>query len=189
MDLGSFVFSTNGHHDFSFTCIGADFASTSNQLAVVYVTLTPPGNMRQQQWSAWLAQYGLANANGAPEAALASDGISTLWKYAGNMNPAQLDSRRVLAPHAALYNAGGGAQYLQFSYDRRSDYASRGLSFALQTSTDLASGPWTTAPATEIGPPIPTGDGVTETATLRLNAPIGNGTQKLFARMQLTLSP
>ncbi len=77
---------------------------------------------------------------------------------------------------------------MQFSYLRRVDYAARGLSYAIQTSGNLASGIWTNAAATEIGTPVPTGDGVTETATLRLNAPIPGGTQKLFARMELTLS-
>ncbi len=146
-----------------------------------------PNSISQEYWFDWLAQYGLLGAPADPAANSAKDGVANAWKYFTNASPNQHANASTLLPQMSEFNAGGGTYYLQFSYLRRIDYAARGFSVAVQTSPDLSPNSWTTQSASQIGNAVPTGDGVTETAVIRLNAPITPGMAKLFARVQLTL--
>ena len=146
-----------------------------------------PTSVTQEYFFDWQAQYGLIGTLGNPTADSSGDGIPNAWKYFTAANPLQHGDRITLLPQFNEVNS-GGSNYLQFTYLRRIDYASRGFSIAVQTSPDLSPGSWTTQTAAQVGNPVPTGDGVTETAVIRLSNPVPNGTDKLYARVQLTLA-
>ncbi len=146
-----------------------------------------PNSVTQEYFFDWQAQYGLIGTLGNPAADSSGDGIPNAWKYFTAANPSQHGDRTTLLPQFSQINT-GGSNYLQFTYLRRIDYASRGFSLAVQTSPDLSPGSWSTQPAAQVGTPVPTGDGVTETAVIRLNSAVPTGTAKLFARVQLTLA-
>ena len=157
-----------------------------------------PDSIAQQKWDDWLAQNGLYNAQAAvtgPIAALAgpddspaNDGIPNLSKYAANVNPLVVDSSRVSAPQMSIVDVGGGIRYLQYTFRELISSDSVGLSFQIETTPTLSPANWTAQPAS-IFSVVATGDGITQTATLRLNSPIPNGTDTLFARLRTTVAP
>ena len=146
-----------------------------------------PTSLTQEYFFDWQAQYGLIGTLGNATADSSGDGIPNAWKYFTGANPTQHGNPTALLPNFSEITT-GGANYLQFTYLRRIDYAARGFSIVVQTSPDLSPGSWTAQPAGQVGSAIPTGDGVTETAVIRLTSPVPAGSNKLFARVQLTLA-
>jgi hypothetical protein len=80
---------------------------------------------------------------------------------------------------AIVPKPGDGLNYLEASYPRR--IGALDLSYGVETSIDLAT--WASA-ATEAVSVGATGDGITETVTVRVLPALGSGGQK-FARVKV----
>ncbi|MES2922992.1 MAG: family 16 glycoside hydrolase [Verrucomicrobiota bacterium] len=144
-----------------------------------------PADTFGQQWSTWLTENGLTGLEVEPEADSDHDGISNRWEYAMASNPkisGQQKSGHSLVPKMEIIEQ-EDVRYLQFTYLRRIDSAARGLRFSVETSPTLGNGSWSVQPASEVAPPVPTGDGITEMCTIRANAPISQDTPRLFCRL------
>ena len=182
-------------------------ADSNGRISVVFLPVSGPGpmvsaieinalptNVGEEAWYDWLWQNGLYSAQAAiagpigvlakPDASPANDGIANLWKYTAGLNPNLVDSSRVSVPQMSLFDAGGGVKFVQFSF-RELIATPAGLSFVIETTPTLTPSNWTAQPATQVSA-VATGDGVTQTVTLRLNAPVS--TSQLFARMRSTLA-
>jgi hypothetical protein len=144
-----------------------------------------PADTFSQQWNTWLTANGLTGQDAVPKADTDNDGISNRWEYAMGSNP-KLASRTKdgfpLVPQMQVVEQ-EDEKFLQFTYLRRIDSASRGLRFILETSATLDADSWSAQSAAEVAPPVPTGDGITEMCTIRTNTPITPDTTRLFARL------
>jgi hypothetical protein len=157
-----------------------------------------PDSIAQEKWDDWLAQKGLFNAQASiggpiaaqagPDDSPANDGLPNLLKYAANVNPMVVDSSRVSAPQMSIFDAGGGTRYLQYTFRQLIASDAAGLSFQIETTPTLTPTNWMVQAASIVSV-VATGDGITQTATLRLNLPIPNGTTTLFARLRTTVAP
>ena len=112
--------------------------------------------------------------------------MNNLWEYASGGNPLAQDrstpggTSRV--PGMSLVTD-GDARYIEFTFLRRADVASRGLFFTIETSPSLTPNSWTRRSATQTGPPAALAEGELELVTLRMDEPIA-GDPRLFARMK-----
>jgi|GEM_PF-924235 len=124
------------------------------------------------------------------------DGIPNLVEQAINTNPAAPSSVKLL-PLPALIND-AGQNYLGFSYPRITTtanplpvpYAAEAYVYSFETSPNLTT--WTPAPAigagamVPVGSPVAAGDGVTETATVRLPVPVTAPSGRNYVRLRIT---
>ncbi len=138
------------------------------------------------QWETWLGETELPAGQQSYLADPDGDGMNNLWEYASGGNPLAQDrstpggTSRV--PGMSLVTD-GGARYIEFTFLRRADVASRGLFFTIETSPSLAPNSWTRRSATQTGPPAALAEGELELVTLRMDEPIA-GDPRLFARMK-----
>ena len=58
---------------------------------------------------------------------------------------------------------------VEVRFRRRLDYVAAGLTYEVESNTDLINGTWSTVGTTMVGNPAPTGDGVTEVVTLQVS--------------------
>lgn len=138
------------------------------------------------QWNDWLSEVALAGEQQSSFADPDRDGMNNLWEYASGGNP--LTGDRSLAEGASRVPrmsmvTHDGARYIEFTFLRRADAASRGLFFTIETSPTLGGLSWTRCPATPTGPPTALGDGELEQVTLRVDEPLSDA-PRLFARMR-----
>ncbi len=93
------------------------------------------------------------------------DGVPNLLEYALNLDPQAPDTNGLPSIGKAV-NPADGKLYLTFSYRRLINGG--GISYVVETSTDLVS--WTPAGnnAEEVAPPVSVGDGITELETVRI---------------------
>ncbi len=155
-----------------------------------------PSSTVQEQWYDWLSQNGLYTAQAAvsgpvtaladPSASPANDGVSNLWKYAGNLSPNTVDANRLCVPQMSIANGSAGATYIQFTFRQLINSAGAGLTYSLETTPSFSPSNWTTQPSTIVAI-TPTGDGVTQNVTLRMNAS-ATGAGNLFARLRVSLA-
>lgn len=112
------------------------------------------------------------------------DGFNNFAEFAFHMNLNQSNVADGPAMSKAI-NPADGKDYLTFTYRRRLDAAALNMTYTVQTSTDL--GIWTSNIA-DIEPisTTPTGDGVTETVTVRIKPPMDTPNMKKFVRVQVT---
>ncbi len=144
-----------------------------------------PADTFAQQWNSWLMDHTLTGDDALPAADPDHDGITNRWEYAMGSDPNVSARTRngvslVPAMETVLQE---DEQFLQFTYVRRIDSAAKGLRFSVETSSTLGAGTWTIGAASEVAPPVPTGDGVTEVCTIRSNTPVPSGTERLFTRL------
>ncbi len=143
-----------------------------------------PNSVAQENLLDWAAQNSVLPAL---TTSVGSDGVSNLWKYLTNANPNAAGNSAALLPQKSVFQS-GGQSYIRFTYLRRIDYATRGITIDLQTSTNLTGGAWTSQAYSTIST-TPTGDGVTETAVIQATTPIstiqGSATG-LFTRVQMS---
>ena len=113
-----------------------------------------------------------------------NDGFNNFAEFAFHMNLGQNDAASGPGMSQAV-NPADGKTYLTYSYRRRLDAAALNMTYTVQTSTDL--GTWTSN-ISDIEPiiAIPTGDGVTETVTVRIKPPLNTPNMKKFVRVQVT---
>ncbi len=125
-----------------------------------------------------------------------ADGLPNLLEQALNSNPTSNPSAGPLPTPSTVTS--GGQTYLGFSYPRiRTSelpvpfpYAAEAYNYLIETSPDLLS--WTIDPGTgptaliPVGTPLANPDGVTETVTLRLPAPVTTPPGRQFMRLRIT---
>jgi len=134
----------------------------------------------------------MRSANADPD----GDGVSSLVEEALASNPLA-NSPAVVLPTPALVKT-AGQNYLGLSYPRIISsaapvpvpYAAEAFNYVLETSPDLMT--WTADPGTGInalvpvGIPVPNADGVSETATVRLPAPVTTPLGRNYIRLRIT---
>lgn len=148
-----------------------------------------PKDTFQQKWQQWLADAEVAAGLRTPGADADGDGLANLWEYASGGNPVSPDrltswgdSRE---PRMSMIQEGGN-RYIEFSFIRRTDYASLGLRFTVETSSTLGPNSWTRRTFTQTGPPVALGDGSLEKVSIRLDEPVSN-LPNTFARLRAEL--
>jgi len=105
-----------------------------------------------------------------------SDGLSNGWEFFFNFNPSKSmsPSERKAMPKGAIQTI-GESSYFTFTYQRRL-LGWIGGPIKVSISDDLITWDDTEGQLEYVGTPIPTADGVTETVTIRVKAPI-NGSK------------
>ncbi len=84
----------------------------------------------------WAEQNGLVVPDDAPGADPDGDGLDNLGEYALGGNPNVADAETVL-PLFEIQDVGGGSNQMEYVYRRRVDRVNLGLSYGLDTSTNL----------------------------------------------------
>lgn len=112
------------------------------------------------------------------------DGLSNFGEYAFGLNPAANDGDKASTTGTAI-NPADGRRYLILSYRRRLDAGTVGLTYTVQTSSNLVA--WTSngTDVEAIGN-APTGDGITELVTVRIKPSVEALGQKKFARVTVS---
>jgi hypothetical protein len=125
------------------------------------------------------------------------DGLSNLLEYALGLHPLEPSAHLQPAAATVLHDA---APHLEFTYRQRlggawasgnAHYIAGGVRYTVQASATLAPASWSGGEDLfEMdGLPVPTGDGLTETVTLRLSAPLGAGEPPAFIRLLVEVLP
>jgi len=142
---------------------------------------------QRQQW--YLAHGLPADAEDAADPD--HDGLSNLLEYALGLHPLAPSAHLQPAAAAVMHNA---APHLELTYRQRAggawaqgnaQYTAGGVRYAVQVSPTLAPGSWNSGEELFelVEPPVATGDGLTETVTLRLRSPLGAGEPPAFIRL------
>lgn len=110
------------------------------------------------------------------------DGISSLLEHALGI-PAAAANPRAMLPAATVQTDGGtGEKFLTLQFRRRIQRA--GLTYTVETSTNLSTWDNTGASVQQVSA-VPTGDGVTETVTVRVTPAMSTAGKK-FVRLGVT---
>ena len=145
---------------------------------------------RRTPYGDWASASGLTGPNSGLAADFDRDGTVNLLEWAFGTNPA-LPNSDTLAVSAGTILRRGGPATLSISdglggvshlaaFARRKDYATLGLTYVVQFSSDLAT--WTTAPA---APSVIADDGEIEVVTVPYPPPI-NGQRADFFHVKVT---
>ncbi len=111
------------------------------------------------------------------------DGYNNFAEYAFAMNLNQSDSANGPGVSSAV-NPADGKTYLIYTYRRRLDAEAQSMTYTVQTSADLNG--WSSGDDIEPISTAPTGDGVTETVTVRIKPPLDTPSTRKFVRIQVT---
>lgn len=112
------------------------------------------------------------------------DGLNNFGEFVFGLNVNASDAAAASSTATAI-NPADGKLYLTLTYRRRLDAASNGLTYAVQTSTDLIT--WTTnGPDIEPISTTPTGDSTTELVTVRIKPPLDGSSAKKFVQVRVT---
>jgi hypothetical protein len=139
---------------------------------------------RYAPFSEWSSGSGMTGGNTAPGDDFDGDGVANLLEYALGASPTTATNSLLPATTSAT-NPADGEHYLTISYRRRIIPGT--LTYRLQRSTTLAS--WEDIPGIsleQIGPPAPTGDGITEVVTFRVHPSMEDSTTPGFIRLRVT---
>jgi len=137
----------------------------------------------ETSYLAWIAGFpGLQGSDrfisGDPD----GDEKNNFLEYAFGWHPNLPDG----AAHPGLVKVDSQAgDYFEITYRRRVDYQSEGLTYEVQSNSILSELGWGNVVSTVIGNPIPTGDGVTESVTVRVSDQGGSGSRRHFFRVQV----
>ena len=135
--------------------------------------------MKTTQFGANAGNPLIAGANADPE----GDGIANWLEYAFGLNPLQANVSKL--PSAALQMTGGGT-YLTMKY--RQLIGQTTLDYNVGVSGDLPAWDRTESQIEQLGPPVATGDGLTEEVTVRVATPIDGMSQK-FLKLRVEQLP
>jgi alpha-tubulin suppressor-like RCC1 family protein len=139
---------------------------------------------RYAPFGEWSSAHSLTGSNTGPTDDYDGDGIANLLEYALGASPTTATNSLLPATTSAT-NPSDGEHYLTLSYRRRMVPGT--LTYRLQRSTTLAS--WEDIPGIsleQIGPPAPTGDGITEVVTFRVHPSMEDSTTPGFIRLRVT---
>ena len=154
------------------------------------VTVTPAAGDADADGlpDAWETLYGLSTTSGLGAAGAFGDpdrdGRVSLLELALGANPVVPDSGGANPP-ALILDAYDGKTYLTWHYRRL--LAPGALSYLVETASDLAT--WHSGPGwvEEVGAAQPTGDGLTETVTIRALPAVTTGGSNGHLRLRVTL--
>jgi hypothetical protein len=109
------------------------------------------------------------------------DGVVNLVEFAFGFDPFEANASSLSI--ATEYDALTQKTFVVSTYRRRVD--SGALSYVVEVSDDLAA--WHSGPAYSevVGAPVPTGDGITESITVRALPAIEDGNGRLFLRLRV----
>ena len=156
------------------------FTGTATNTSYTLTATTPPFKQWQtMQFGASAGNPLIAGANADPE----GDGIANWLEYAFGLNPLQANVSKL--PTAALQTTGGN-RYLTMKY--RQLIGQTTLDYNVGVSGDLQAWDWTESQIEQLGPPVATGDGLTEEVTVRVATPI-NGTAREFLKLRVEQLP
>ncbi len=109
------------------------------------------------------------------------DGLNNFGEYAFGLNPSANDSSQAVKT-STLTNPADGKRYLTLSYRRRLDASSSGLTYHVQTSTDLVN--WISDGVdVEVVNTTPDLDGVVQLTVVRIKPSLDEAGAKKFARI------
>ena len=115
---------------------------------------------------------------------LDNDGLNTFGEYVFGLNLTASDAKDAATTSTAI-NPADGKRYLNLTYRKRLDAAANGLTYSVQTSTDLIN--WTAnGPDVEAVSTSPSGDGITELVTVRIKPPLEDADVKKFGQVRVT---
>lgn len=127
----------------------------------------------ETSYLAWLASHpqlqGSAQfTDGDPD----DDNRENFLEYAYGLDPSAIDeptaAEQPTDPEFTVVNDSGDA--IEVTFRRRLDYQAHGLSYTVETASDLVNPNWAAVATTQVGNSVPAGDGIAEVVTLRLNA-------------------
>ena len=111
------------------------------------------------------------------------DDITNLVEYFYGLDPVSNSDQRV---PLEVSRSSGLPQYIQLGFQRRTDFAARGISTIIQSSSDLDQWQIETGFLPEDNP-VPTGNGITESVNLR--ADLSPNTPRRFYRLLILYTP
>lgn len=133
-----------------------------------------PGDAPPNPYIVWAEQHGIANDADEMDQDSDGDGINNLLEYALGGNPNVNDAATVM-PHWEVHGS-----WLDYIFNRRTNYETLGLVYKVETCTNLASNSgWTNASYTEL---IGLVSGEFETVTNRIEI---RATNSQFIRLQV----
>jgi hypothetical protein len=141
LDFSAFATAPNSVSGYDYIAIGFTRdtgASTNPAVLISNISLSVPGGEPILQFMKELP------AND-PDADPELDGILNIFEYAFGGHPLNAGDQDVL-PMVSVDPSG-----MEFTYRRRLDAASRGLTYTVRRSADLQAGSWTTAGVSETG--------------------------------------
>ena len=107
----------------------------------------------------------------------------TFWNLPLGLDPQAADAAKL--PTSGAQQSGGNS-YVTFKYRRL--IGQTPIGYVVGVSNDLQTWDWTQSQIAQVGTPVPTGDGVTEEVTERVNTPISE-TAKKFLSLKVTDAP
>jgi dienelactone hydrolase len=132
-----------------------------------------------EEFKQWGAIYGLRGNDAAPGLDVESDGSDNLFEYAIGSSPVASDSN-TLQPWMRI-SPSAEFQGMEYVYRRRRDAAARGLTYAVQATTNLIGDTWNT-------------NGISETGVGNLDAEFENVTNRIsggeaaYGRLKVTIN-
>jgi hypothetical protein len=117
----------------------------------------------EEEFARWMAGFGPRGTNAATDADVEGDGFYNLFEYGVGSSP-------ISGAHSGLPTIGNthgaGFQGLEYVYRRRIDAAARGLTYYVQSDTNLMASTWSTNNTEETGAGVI--DGEFESVTNRI---------------------
>ena len=101
-------------------------------------------------YNEWISGFNLTGNDVLPSANRDADELSNFAEYAFGGNPTNY-SDTGYAPTHGMYNDGGVTNFIEYVYARRTT-PNHGLTYAIETSSNLLSNAWTIGNATEVAP-------------------------------------
>jgi hypothetical protein len=139
----------------------------------------------QEFWTEWMDGSALTGTDRDADRDTDGDGLSNFWEYVTGGNPKLPDlvgsGGESRAPRMALVSDSSD-RFAEFTFLRRADHATRGLAISAESSATLTGTPWTAHTITQVGSPVPIGDGSLERVKVRVNLPLG-AEPKMFLRL------
>jgi hypothetical protein len=111
------------------------------------------------------------------------DGVPNLLKYAFGLSPL-IPSTFGLPEYSLETSVDDSERHLLFTYRHRLESDGE-LTYTVLVSDDLATWDYSGTQIEAAGPPVATGDGITELITVRLRPPIDEMTGRKFLRLQV----
>jgi len=118
-----------------------------------------------EDYAMWIAGQEVTGGDALKTVDLESDGFSNYMEYALGGDPTLSDGSTIRPVSDIVSDT--GSDYIEFIYRRRIDHVSRGISYVVETSTNLLATGWDTVGVIE-SDKSPVGDGVFEDVTTRV---------------------
>jgi hypothetical protein len=175
IDHAAFHPPLQGWHDFFASCATTNRASDEDRDGLPY---------------GWEKSHGLnprlASGTDGAEGDSDGDGVINFLEYAFGQDP-NVASTRTLPVVAVERNAVSGERYLTLTFLRRVDAPQ--LVYNVESAAQPIDASFAPAAVEVAGPPVPTGDGVTERVTMRVLPALAPDEVRRFARLRVSDPP